>query len=633
MLIVQTTSFLGDGDGYYREQMPARALARMPEVTFIDCHAQHRFADRLSLLADVLIFLPMRHYEIFSLLDERRKQGRASVFETNDYYPDLPPWSLIRHHWHDPENKGLHIEMLKAADAIQTSTPRIADHWKLYARKSLVFPNQIDTPPPFDDKPRRPLVTGWGGSQGHLGDFREIARELEPWLEAHSDIHFSVMGGEFVFESMRLSQSRYSYRPPGSIDDYLEFVRGLHIGIAPLMPTEFNMCRSDAKYLEFASLGVAGLYASPGPYDGVVKHGVNGFLCHSPQEFIHYLELLAGDDALRVQIARAAYDHVTKERLIDLHAGKRLESYRSLLQAVPRESLPAEWLKEASEETPGYFVLKLDELSEQFLALFPERGSLETLKKTEAILIEDPDWVNAIVLYGRFLNDTKLPNYAVEHLNRALELAPWSSSARCELGRAKLLLNDLEGARSEIEKALSMNPLFHPGWQYLIRLNRILKKESGRKIIRSLEDNIPFSPQLFFEAADLLDGDEGCEFLITRLDDYKTRFNPEELKVISRYAAPVIAARYARDPGSSSASRLVEEAARVFPGSARLAGLNAEILWRKGHMREAVAEYERALGIYEHWRSYSGEFSDEDRTHLLWLMGPHFKTRDTEKGS
>ena len=64
---------------------------------------------------------------------------------------------------------------------------------------------------------------------------------------------------------LNLPGERYYFQQGGILDEYMEFLGRLDIGIAPLLPTEYNRCRSDVKYLEYAAKGVTGIYSNIGP--------------------------------------------------------------------------------------------------------------------------------------------------------------------------------------------------------------------------------------------------------------------------------------------------------------------------------------------------------------------------------
>jgi len=62
--------------------------------------------------------------------------------------------------------------------------------------------------------------------------------------------------------------------------------------LAPLLPSDYNSCRSDVKFLEYASQGVAGIYADLEPYRGIVVDAKRAVLSHA-RGIIARLDLLA----------------------------------------------------------------------------------------------------------------------------------------------------------------------------------------------------------------------------------------------------------------------------------------------------------------------------------------------------
>jgi hypothetical protein len=61
------------------------------------------------------------------------------------------------------------------------------------------------------------------------------------------------MNHEFARPFLALPPERYAFRPFGSLADYFRFLEGLDIGLAPLLPSGYNRCRSDVKVLAIAA--------------------------------------------------------------------------------------------------------------------------------------------------------------------------------------------------------------------------------------------------------------------------------------------------------------------------------------------------------------------------------------------
>ncbi|MEW6273102.1 MAG: glycosyltransferase, partial [Thermodesulfobacteriota bacterium] len=106
----------------------------------------------------------------------------------------------------------------------------------------------------------------------------------------------------------------------------------LDVGLAPLPDTPFHRCKYFNKYLEYASLGVAGVYSDVPPSADVVRHEVTGLLCENdPAAWLAAIERLASDHALRRAIARAAWQDVEQRFSSAALLGGWRESLRRLL--------------------------------------------------------------------------------------------------------------------------------------------------------------------------------------------------------------------------------------------------------------------------------------------------------------
>src|SRR5262245_39680143 len=196
--ILQICDFLDDGDGYYRLHEPSRQLSRLPGTVVVDCHFYHRYLPQLVALADVVVLPLIHNWDFFPLIEDRRSRGQATVFEANDYFYDVQPWSPISAQWQDRALQSEYRCYMAAADAVQTSTAELARRWEPGARRVVVFRNQLTEIPPLPPPPSRPLTIGWGGSPGHFADWYYVAPVLEKWLAAHPDVHLAVMTNEFA---------------------------------------------------------------------------------------------------------------------------------------------------------------------------------------------------------------------------------------------------------------------------------------------------------------------------------------------------------------------------------------------------------------------------------------------------
>ena len=80
------------------------------------------------------------------------------------------------------------------------------------------------------------------------------------------------------------------------------------IGLAPLPASDFHRFKYWNKYLEYGSLGIAGIYSNVPPNSDVVRDGATGILCeNSPDAWHKAITELIQNPPTRQRIAHAAY--------------------------------------------------------------------------------------------------------------------------------------------------------------------------------------------------------------------------------------------------------------------------------------------------------------------------------------
>jgi hypothetical protein len=101
MLIVQVGDFGTDGDAHYRIHAPARFMGLIDGVVCVDVHFHHHLLPMLAEKADVLVLQFFSDWDLIPLLSMRKKLGKITIFEANDFFFDLQPWNPIARSWQD----------------------------------------------------------------------------------------------------------------------------------------------------------------------------------------------------------------------------------------------------------------------------------------------------------------------------------------------------------------------------------------------------------------------------------------------------------------------------------------------------------------------------------------------------
>lgn len=225
---------------------------------------------------------------------------------------------------------------LREADGLLVSTPALAERLARLNPYIRILPNALDEQllPPQQEVAARlsqtqtqdaPLVLGYMGTLTHAADLEMIIEPLRRLL--------TELGERVVLQIIGVSQQQARLQAlfgkqvqmldPGAAVHYEKFMpwfgRQAHwdIALAPLTGRPFNRYKSDIKYLDYAALGVAGVYSAQGPYAATIRHEATGLLvAEDVDAWYAALRRLVDDAALRQRLALGA--------LQELHATRTL---------------------------------------------------------------------------------------------------------------------------------------------------------------------------------------------------------------------------------------------------------------------------------------------------------------------
>lgn len=178
-----------------------------------------------------------------------------------------------------------------------------------YARKRnsnvTVVPTSIELadypvqPELHDDVP---FVVCWTGSNSTLAHFENARAALET-LARRLPLEIRIICNEAPARPIAGATTTFVR---WTQEDEAREIGACHVGIMPLPDNEVTRGKCGLKALQYMATGRPVVVSPVGMNSDLVKHGVNGFLASTPEEFVDALVTLARDPALRRRMGQSA---------------------------------------------------------------------------------------------------------------------------------------------------------------------------------------------------------------------------------------------------------------------------------------------------------------------------------------
>jgi glycosyltransferase involved in cell wall biosynthesis len=311
-----------------------------------------------------------RYFEAYQeVTAQAREQGKILVYEIDDLLTELPETHPDYDYYR--KSRANVLTAVCEADAVVCSTSGIGEYLHRFNSNVRIYPNYLDdqlwspgtTSEKRDRKSNHAVVLGYLGSHSHMQDLESIVPALERLLDRFGDGLIIRLWGIRVPPALS-GYPNVEVDIPGLVN-YAEFVayfrqQECDVFIAPLADNQFNRCKSAIKSLEYSALGVPGVYSNLPTYSSVIKHGENGYLASSLEEWELFLSELIETPELRTSLGDAAAATVQADWLLSDHIDQwtniYLDSYHTSHKNIPLDSALLDKMRAWQDEYEGELI-------------------------------------------------------------------------------------------------------------------------------------------------------------------------------------------------------------------------------------------------------------------------------------
>jgi glycosyltransferase involved in cell wall biosynthesis len=277
------------------------------------------------------------------IVDSCRRFGRKLVFEIDDDLFGVPEEHPGRTFYAAATEPAKFLA--RSADAVTTSTERLRSRLLGLNPNTITVPNYVDErlwlPAPEPGSfPAQTVSILYAGTTTHRDDLEFLGAAMRKARSRHGDrVQLDVVG--VADEPGDRDWFNVIPMPHYAALSYPRFVSWIRDqnrwqwGVAPLLDSEFNRCKSPIKYLEYAALGLPGIYSDLPVYSDLVRDGESGLLAaNDPDRWFALLDRVVDDADLWARL-RAGCQAALSEHTLSRNAEALKRVWRDLAGGPP----------------------------------------------------------------------------------------------------------------------------------------------------------------------------------------------------------------------------------------------------------------------------------------------------------
>ena len=292
---------------------------------------------RLQLASVLIVYRLPASDKLTRLINDARRLGVQVVYESDDavYRRDLvaanPNMATLPAPLRAQVERGAEGDLmaLRSAAHVIASTPSLAADMAGYVSGSaFVVENGVDAgmmrirrgidlqraAGTLGHDPRAVTLMYGSGSRAHDADLALAADAIRSVMTSDDRVRLKLVGPLRLPDQLGDLAGRIERLPELTYGEFLRELASSDIAIAPLLDVEFNIYKSQIKFLESALVGVPFL-ASGTVYGDYVDDGRTGLIARTDREWHDALTRLVADETLRRDLVAASQDNVEKALL------------------------------------------------------------------------------------------------------------------------------------------------------------------------------------------------------------------------------------------------------------------------------------------------------------------------------
>ena len=176
-------------------------------------------------------------------------------------------------------------------------------------------------------------IAYFSGTHTHNVDFQVCSRAIERILDAYPNARVMLVGHLDIGNEFERFGDRIERYPLLPWQELPRLFGKVDINLAPLeLENPFTDAKSALKYFEAGIMGVPTVASDVRAYRASIKHGENGFLCRTEEDWVRCLSNLVQDERLRSEMGSLARAEVLENCTTRAGAPHLIDLARKIIQ-------------------------------------------------------------------------------------------------------------------------------------------------------------------------------------------------------------------------------------------------------------------------------------------------------------